>query len=682
MLETLEDRLAPATLMVNTNADNTTADNSLSLREAILLVNSGGNANTALSRSLTSGEAGQVSGAFGVTDTIEFSSALTSDTIDTGRAAQNAADAGSLKLSKSVTITGLGASNLAVNGNQNGGGIFLVDSGVQASITGLTLANGAVKSLPGSIGTGGIPQLGGGITNNGTLTVTNCTLSENTTGFAGGGVLNNGTLTVTNSTLSGNFGNLNGGGIANRGTLTVINSTLSGNDADNFGGGIDNQGGMLTVINSTLSGNSAAGGAGISSESGGHATLNNTIVANSTMGSDLSLDSGTGSTFAGSNDLIGDGSDSSSLTHVLQGNPLLGPLGNNGGPTQTLVLLPGSPAINAGSNALAVDAKGNALTTDQRGDPRIVGAAVDLGAVESQAVDELGAYRASNGSWSLDSDSTPGFNGATDQVFYSFSPPGVTGVAGDWTGSGTSKVGDFSNGTWHLDLAGTGAAPGANETFQFGQAGDQPVVGDWDGNTTGRDEIGVFRANPDGSGSGIFILDIANHHTLDSSCETFTFGLATDHIIVGDWNGSGTSKVGVYRDAASFIPADAGDAVFSINTNGDRATFTNFVFGLITDKVIIGDWNGGGQSEVGVYRDGSTAPVGNALHAPGTALFSLDTNGNSCSEDAASIRCFSTVWTATSSSPATGRRRHLCNRREHRRRSSRPMVKVPAACHR
>ncbi len=227
----------------------------------------------------------------------------------------------------------------------------------------------------------------------------------------------------------------------------------------------------------------------------------------------------------------------------------------------------------------------------------------------------------------MDSDSTPGFNSTTDQVFYSFSPPNVTGVAGDWTGSGHSDIGDFSNGTWHLDLNDNGVLD-SGETFQFGQAGDQPVVGDWDGNPSGRDELGVFRANPDGSGSGIFILDIANHRTIDSSCETFTFGLATDHIIVGDWNGAGTSEVGVYRDAATYIAADAGDIVFSINSNGDHATFTNFVFGLITDKVVIGDWNGAGKSEVGVYRDGSTAGVGNALYAPGTALFTLDTNGN------------------------------------------------------
>ena len=242
-------------------------------------------------------------------------------------------------------------------------------------------------------------------------------------------------------------------------------------------------------------------------------------------------------------------------------------------------------------------------------------------------VDELGAYRASTGSWSLDSDGTPGFTNATDQVFYSFSPPGVTGVAGDWTGSGHTDIGDFSNGVWHLDLNDNGVLdPG--ETFNFGQAGDQPVVGDWTGN--GVTNIGVFRAAPDGI-TGEFILDTNGDHLLDTGDTTFTFGLASDRIVIGDWNGAGKDEVGVFRNAASFNAADAGDAVFTLDVNGDHAYDAGdqvFVFGLISDGLIVGDWNGAGKSEVGVYRDGSTAPVGNPLYAPGTALFSLDTNGD------------------------------------------------------
>jgi hypothetical protein len=234
--------------------------------------------------------------------------------------------------------------------------------------------------------------------------------------------------------------------------------------------------------------------------------------------------------------------------------------------------------------------------------------------------DKLGAYRPGDGSWSLDSDGGRTF-GPTSQVFFHFSPPGVTGVAGDWNGTGRSAIGDFKDGVWHLDLKGTGQAPDAGETFQFGQAGDQPVVGDWTGD--GISKLGVFRTAPDGV-TGEFILDVANHRAMDASNLVFTFGYGTDHIVVGDWTGDGKAKVGVYRDAKDFIPADAGDLVFSINGSGDHATFTNFVFGLATDRVVIGDWTGDGKAKVGVYRDGSTAPVGDRLYSPGVALFSLD----------------------------------------------------------
>jgi hypothetical protein len=238
----------------------------------------------------------------------------------------------------------------------------------------------------------------------------------------------------------------------------------------------------------------------------------------------------------------------------------------------------------------------------------------------NSAIDELGAYRPGDGSWSLDSDGTPGFNSATDQVFNNFSPPGVTGVAGDWTGSGHTTIGDFKDGIWHLDLNGNGVLdPG--ETFTFGQAGDQPIVGDWNGD--GKTDLGVFRTAPDGV-TGEFILDTNETHVYGPGDETFTYGLATDHIIVGHWGGL-KDGVGVYRDAVGYNQADAGDIVFSLDVNNHHA-FDNhsrvFVFGLITDQVVIGDWTGKGSSTVGVYRDGA------AFNAPGTALFSLDSGAN------------------------------------------------------
>jgi len=105
--------------------------------------------------------------------------------------------------------------------------------------------------------------------------------------------------------------------------------------------------------------------------------LNNTIVANSTSGGDVA----NFGALTGSHNLIEDGS--GGLPDTITGDPNLAPLANNGGPTLTHALLAGSPAIDAGDDALAVDAiTGLPLTTDQRGLPysRINRARVDIGA--------------------------------------------------------------------------------------------------------------------------------------------------------------------------------------------------------------------------------------------------------------------------------------------------------------
>jgi len=224
---------------------------------------------------------------------------------------------------------------------------------------------------------------GGGIYNTGTATITGSTVANNTESGGNGGGIDNagGTVTVTDSTVANNVAiQGNGGGIDNEhGTLTVTNSTVSGNvvqGAVGGGGGISNDAGTTTVSNSTVSSNRAGvfGGGGLY-RAGGTLTTAATIVADSLSGGDCSA----GITDHGYN-LDDDGSCGFSAgTDISDTNPLLDPLGlhNNGGPTVTVALEPGSPAIGAVTKAALCS------TPDQRGNPRAT--PCDIGAYQTPA---------------------------------------------------------------------------------------------------------------------------------------------------------------------------------------------------------------------------------------------------------------------------------------------------------
>ena len=256
-----------------------------------------------------------------------------------------------------------------------GGGIFN-DGGT------LTVTNSIVTG--NSVSAGYFAANGGGVYNSGTLTISNSTLSENRVWGSGtvrasangGGIYNVGTLTINNSTLSSNsaissdsYGGApsEGGGIYLGGPTTINDSTLSGNNAGGrqagYGGGIYNVGGTLTISSSTLSGNTAnILGGGIF----GAATLQNSIVANSPVSGDCF-----GTVTSNGYNLSSDGTcNFSGPGDLNKTDPMLGPLQNNGGPTQTQALLSGSPAIDAGNPNGCTDGSGHVLKTDQRGAPR------------------------------------------------------------------------------------------------------------------------------------------------------------------------------------------------------------------------------------------------------------------------------------------------------------------------
>ena len=281
---------------------------------------------------------------------------------------------------ESVTITGP-AAGVTVSGG-GASRVFQVDGLVTASISGLTITGGNAGS-----------NNGGGVQNYGSLALTSCTVSDNSASYGGGVFNNTGSLALTNCTVSGNSAGNGGGGVSS-GSYEVVGSTT-------------------TLTNCTISGNSAswAGGLYTGNKWHGHADQlhrQRQLHALGRRRPELLFRHD----HAGQHDrrrehggclrnrrryvwclhFSGQQPDRRYRRHLRLAqlrpdrhqrpplNAVLAPLGNYGGPTQTMALLPGSPAIDAGNNALIPAG----VTTDQRGLPRIINGAVDIGAFESE----------------------------------------------------------------------------------------------------------------------------------------------------------------------------------------------------------------------------------------------------------------------------------------------------------
>jgi len=317
---------------------------------------------------------------------------------------------------KSVTIQGQGAESTIVQAHANvdeaTDRVFFVADGAVVTIRRMTIRHGNPSSSPQS--GGGVRNegeltieesiishnqgsAGGGIFNDGKLTLVNCTVSENTsTGGdtylecnTGGGIKNMvGVATLINSTVSDNTARGKGGGlhIACQGILVLVNCTVSGNSTNANGGGIYLDG-VGEFTNSTIANNSANSGGGVHIDGTAEKDLvrgllnyTNTIIADNTatfakygiadchLGDHASIGSSI-------NNLVKDGN----CDPAHSGDPQLAPLDDNGGDTQTHALSPDSPAVNA------IPAGECIVDTDQRGLPRPFGAGCDIGAVELQA---------------------------------------------------------------------------------------------------------------------------------------------------------------------------------------------------------------------------------------------------------------------------------------------------------
>ncbi len=430
-LEQLEDRITPTTFTVTDLTDN--AADTGSIRYAVNQVNA------------DSSTAADTINLAGVSGTILLSNGVLGLTRTAGP----------------VVITGPGASILTISGN-HASQVWNFASGVSASLSGLTIANGQTSGQGGGIFDGGTLSIvnsaftgdtstgnngnGGAIYNNSTLLISGCSfISDSATAGSGGAIYNNnvstlavvgctfmtnsaksaggaifqtGTLNLSGSTFNGNTANSQGGAIYSTNTANINGCTFSNNSAPNggaiyntssfdigdstfngnsatsgSGGGVRNAGGALTVSSSTFSGNSATvdGGGAYFSSGSPEAVSNTTFTANSAASNDgggfyiqsgatvsllssivvgntttntgtpndVSVGAGSLNAVESAYNLIGTGGSggliqgtNNNQVGVSVGSADLSTLANNGGPTQTIALLGGSAALQAGSSVL------------------------------------------------------------------------------------------------------------------------------------------------------------------------------------------------------------------------------------------------------------------------------------------------------------------------------------------
>lgn len=327
-------------------------------------------------------------------DTIVFDGSLSGATITL---------AGSeIELDKSVDID---ASALASPVTVSGGGssrIFYVPAGHIVLLRSLVLREGD--------GGAGATTGGGAIRNDGTLTLEQCTVSDSSTaaGGSGGGILTVGgaTLTLTDVTFSGNSSGGGGGAISNGGsTVTVNGCTFVGNSATGGapGAAISQNSGSLTMTNSTINGNTNSGGRGTIRIAGGSLDLISSTVADNSSTFDGGLSQAGSGAITVTNSIVADNSGTNCSGTITNGgnnidsgtscgwgstngsmsstDPLLTVLADWGGPTQTMALRTGSPAIGG----VTFSAPNGSPATDQRGVSRPQGALYDIGAYERAA---------------------------------------------------------------------------------------------------------------------------------------------------------------------------------------------------------------------------------------------------------------------------------------------------------
>ena len=246
-------------------------------------------------------------------------------------------------------------------------------------------------------------------------------------------------------------------------------------------------------------------------------------------------------------------------------------------------------------NMVSEDVDGNIAWDSPPDQANFFGATGDtviFGDWDGSGKTKMGIFRITNGAamFALDLNGNGAWDPGIDQFGF-FGQPGDIPIVGDWTGDGKSKIGVYrpTTGLFALDVNGNlNFDGGVDRTGKFGAGGDTPIVGDWTGSGVFR--VGTFK-------NGLWSLDVDNTLTISAGDSFGVFGANGDTPLLGDWNGDGKTKVGIYR---------ATGGIFGLDINGNL-TFDGLDKGGVLGPggagvtPVVGDWDGTGITRVGIF---------------------------------------------------------------------------------
>ena len=161
---------------------------------------------------------------------------------------------------------------------------------------------------------------------------------------------------------------------------------------------------------------------------------------------------------------------------------------------------------------------------------------------------------------------------------------------GDWDGDGIATPGLYRQADGFVYVRNANTQGTADLEFYFGNPGDVPLVGDFDGD--GRDSVSIWRP----SEARVFVINElgSDGDSMGAAEYSFYFGNAGDTPFVGDFDGDGIDTVGLYRESAGFV--------YFRNSLSTGVAHLSFFYGDAGDQILAGDWDGDGDDTVAVYR--------------------------------------------------------------------------------